>query len=414
MNQTFPLLCSGLVAIVLAITVCSETPPTQLKKVTVGAEVLLRDHLDELDGRNVGLVMNPTARIDGVHVLDTLLSLDVNIQALYAPEHGFRGDYGAGEHIAGGIDQESGLPVFSLYGETRKPTPEMLETVDLLIFDMQDVGARFYTYISTMGLILESAAENGVEVWILDRPNPAGGEYVSGWVLEPEHSSFVGSYPIPVAHGMTLGEIATMADGEGWLNTEKEVNYRVIANENLTRSMLWPETGLDWVPPSPNLPTFMHSIVYLGTCFFEGTNLSEGRGTDDPFLKIGSPTLRIDQALLTRLGDRYGAELTTIEFMPLSIPGVAPNPKYQDINSFGTEITINSYNGFDPVAFGIELLRTFLKADESSETRSYLYLLAGTERIDDYLTSDDPESPNMLWQNEVQAFKKLREPYLIY
>ncbi|MEX0772009.1 MAG: DUF1343 domain-containing protein [Balneolales bacterium] len=414
MKFSIALFCSGFLAIVMAVTACSETSPAPQQKVTVGAEVLLRDHLEELEGRKVGLVMNPTARIAGTHVLDTLLSENVNIQALYAPEHGFRGDYGAGEQITDGIDQESGLPVFSLYGKTRKPTPEMLEHVDLLIFDMQDVGARFYTYISTMGLILEAAAENDVEVWILDRPNPAGGDYVSGWVLEPEHASFVGSFPIPVAHGMTLGEMATMAVGEGWLDTDKKVNYRVIANENLTRSMIWPDTGLEWVAPSPNLPTFQHSIVYLGTCFFEGTSLSEGRGTDDPFLNIGSPTLQIDQEHLTSLGDRYGAKLTAIDFMTKSIPGVAARPKHQDSKSYGAKITLSNYRDFDPVAFGVEMLRDFLNADSASETKSYLYLLAGTERIDEYLNSDDPESPNVLWKEEVEAFKQQREPYLLY
>ncbi|MEX2396481.1 MAG: exo-beta-N-acetylmuramidase NamZ domain-containing protein, partial [Balneolales bacterium] len=180
MRFILPLFCSGFFVILMAVTACSETNPTLEQKVTVGAEVLLRDHLDDLEGRRVGLVMNPTARISDTHVLDTLLRLSVDIQALYAPEHGFRGDRGAGEKIEGGFDQESGLPVFSLYGESRKPTPDMLEHVDLLLFDMQDVGARFYTYISTMGLVMEAAADNGVEVWILDRPNPAGGEYVSG------------------------------------------------------------------------------------------------------------------------------------------------------------------------------------------------------------------------------------------
>lgn len=405
---------SPFLALVLIITACSEINPEQQERVTVGAEVLVRDHLGELGGRRVGLVMNPTARITGTHVLDTLLSLNVDIQALYAPEHGFRGNRGAGERIEDGIDQESGLPVFSLYGETRKPTPEMLEHVDLLIFDMQDVGARFYTYISTMGLVMEAAADNDVEVWILDRPNPAGGDYVSGWVLEPEHTSFVGAFPIPVAHGLTLGEIARMAEGEGWLNTDQEVNYRIIPNENLTRSMIWPDTGLEWIPPSPNLPTFKHSLVYLGTCFFEGTNLSEGRGTDDPFLKIGSPTLEIDPAKLNDLGRRYGAELRPVEFTPRSIPGFALNPKHQDTENYGVEISLREYKGFDPVAFGIEMLRDFLHADDASETRSFLYRLAGTEKIDEYLYSGDRESPNSLWKNEVEAFKQQRKPYLLY
>ena len=197
-----------LIATLVASACASSVPATAhgpAMTVTTGAEVLIAEHLAELEGRRVGLVMNPTARIRGTHMLDTLRSRGVSVAALYAPEHGFRGDYGAGEKIADGVDAATGLPVYSLYGTTRKPTPEMLAGVDVLIFDMQDVGARFYTYISTLGLVMEAAAEQGKEVWVLDRPNPASGNYVSGWMLDAMHTSFVGAFPIPIAHGMTLG-----------------------------------------------------------------------------------------------------------------------------------------------------------------------------------------------------------------
>ena len=181
---------------------------TQQANINVGAKVLIQEHLDELDGRNIGLVMNPTARVDGVHMLDTLIALGLPVKALFAAEHGFRGSQGAGEIIQDGLDEATGLPVFSLYGATKKPTAQMLEEIDVLLFDMQDVGARFYTYNSTMKYVIEAAAEQGIEVWILDRPNPLGGDYVAGWILEPEYNSFVGTYPIPIAHGLTLGELA--------------------------------------------------------------------------------------------------------------------------------------------------------------------------------------------------------------
>jgi uncharacterized protein YbbC (DUF1343 family) len=238
---------------------CESSPPEAEEpeeRVVLGAEILIERHLDELSGQRVGLVMNPTARIGRTHMLDKLLELDVEVAALFAPEHGFRGEAGAGETIEDGFDQESGLPVFSLYGETRKPTPEMLEYVDLLIFDMQDVGARFYTYIATLGLVIEAAADAGVPVWVLDRPNPAGGNYVSGWMLEEEFKSFVGPYPIPIAHGLTMGEIAKMMIGERWIDFEEEPILRVVPMEGWERDMKWPDTGLRWVPPSPNLPTF--------------------------------------------------------------------------------------------------------------------------------------------------------------
>ncbi len=234
-------------------------PQEEEERVVLGAEILIERHLEEFEGRRVGLVMNPTARIGRVHMLDKLLALDVNITALFAPEHGFRGEAGAGERIEDGIDQASGLPVFSLYGETRQPTPEMLEHVDVLIFDMQDVGARFYTYIATLGLVLESAANEGVPVWVLDRPNPLGGNYVSGWMMEDEFKSFVGPYPIPIAHGLTMGEMAKMIVGENWMDFEAEPELHVVAMEGWERDMKWPDTKLRWIPPSPNLPTFEHA-----------------------------------------------------------------------------------------------------------------------------------------------------------
>jgi uncharacterized protein YbbC (DUF1343 family) len=210
---------------------------TQQADIKVGAKVLIQEHLDELAGQNIGLVMNPTARVDGVHMLDTLMALGLPVKALFAAEHGFRGSQGAGEIIQDGLDEATGLPVFSLYGATKKPSAQMLEEIDVLLFDMQDVGARFYTYNSTMKYVIEAAAEQGIEVWILDRPNPLGGDYVAGWVLEPEYNSFVGTYPIPIAHGLTLGELAQMALGEDWYETDAKVNLRVIPMSGWQREM---------------------------------------------------------------------------------------------------------------------------------------------------------------------------------
>jgi len=280
-----------ILSLIFFISCDTDQQEPEYERVVTGAENLVENYLDELEGKRVGLVMNPTARIGERHMLDILLEKEINLTALYAPEHGFRGEAGAGDIIEDGVDQESGLPVFSLYGETRKPTEEMLDEVDILLFDMQDVGARFYTYHATMGLVMEAAADAGKPVWVLDRPNPIGGEYVSGWMMEEEHKSFVGPYEIPAAHGMTLGELAKMMVGENWLDIESdsEPELKVIEMNGWGREMKWPETGLEWVAPSPNLPTFEHAYVYLGTCLIEGTTLSEGRGTSDPFLTLGSP-----------------------------------------------------------------------------------------------------------------------------
>jgi len=385
-------------------------------KVKVGAEVLIEKYLPDLEGKRVGLVMNPTARINGIHMLDTLLERNVDVTALYSPEHGFRGDRGAGEKIEDGIDQKTGLPVYSLYGETRKPTSEMLQKTDILLFDIQDVGARFYTYNATLGNIIEAASENGVEVWVLDRPNPAGG-YVGGWILEEEFASFVGAYPIPVAHGMTLGELGGMMIEEGWLELRSIPTYRVIKMEGWTHNMLWDDTGLEWIPPSPNLPEFENAHAYLGTAFFEGTTLSEGRGTFSPFLILGDPHFNYHDSTMQALATTYGVHIDSITFTPKKIPGKAPNPDHEGQFCYGIEISIPDPQQFtDPVAFGLDLMSTMLKATPEADTLSFLYKLAGTkEKITRFLDQSlNIGQPSELWQEEMIQFKKKREPYLLY
>lgn len=395
----------------LTLIICCDKKAEQAPpNVKSGAQLLIENHLQELEGRKVGLVMNPTARIEGVHVLDTLLALDVNISGLFAPEHGFRGDYADGEVIEGGIDQASGLPVFSLYGSNKKPTREMLEEIDVLLFDMQDVGVRFYTYNSTMKNIIEAAAEFDKEVWILDRPNPAGGDYVSGWVLEEEYKSFIGSYPIPVAHGLTLGELALMAIGESWLDTEQEPKVKIIEMEGWKRNMRWPETGLNWIPPSPNLPAFENAYVYLGTCFFEGVNISEGRGTDSPFLTIGYPELELDLIEIGKLETRFGVKIDTVSFIPETMPGKAYNPKFEGERIRGVSISITpEFN--DPVTFGLELVKlirsTILEQDKEFTHRRHLLLLSGN---DDILSWEEEYN----WESEIEDFLLKREKYLLY
>lgn len=407
------------VCIAVALTACSPTDTTSRTniaptRVQVGADILIQRHLPELEGRKIGLVMNPTARVDGTHMLDTLRALDVTITALFAPEHGFRGDFGAGEKIADGIDESTGLPVYSLYGTNRKPTPAMLEGIDLLIYDMQDVGARFYTYISTLGLVLEAAAENNIEVWVLDRPNPAGGDYVSGWMLDPKHTSFVGAFPIPIAYGLTIGELANMMVGEEWLKDAAKPNYKVINMEGWNRGMKWPETGLPWVPPSPNLPTFESAWVYLGTCLVEGTTMSEGRGTELSFLQIGDPSAYVTKSTREDVQTRFGVQLQPVTFVPQDIPGRASNTKHKGMTVRGWKIDAMANPAFDPVAFGHVAVKAFLDAAPAASMNNFMYRLAGTDRIVDYLASEGLEDPATLWADEVAEFNAQRKPYLIY
>jgi len=396
----------------MIVTACSDVQNDGVspEPVKIGAERLLDNYMGELEGKRIGLVMNPTARIGDTHMLDTLLAIEANVTALFAPEHGFRGEAGAGDKIEDGIDQASGLPVFSLYGTNRKPTPEMLSHVDLLIFDMQDVGARFYTYIATLGLVMEAASVEGIPVWVLDRPNPLGGDYVSGWMLDEQFRSFVGPYPIPIAHGLTMGEMAGMIAGEQWMDFEQEPELKIIKMEGWRRAMKWPETGLNWVPPSPNLPTFDHAYIYTGTVYFEGTNLSEGRGTDDPFLTLGEPSTRLSEQDLASLSNLEGISVTPVSFTPRSIPGVAPNPKHLDSESRGVKIEITSYD-FDPVRTGLEIFRILVNATPQAETNTFLYRLAGSEQIDRVLSNEiDPLTLDF----NLDHFLEQRKPYLLY
>ncbi|MDZ7756660.1 DUF1343 domain-containing protein [Rhodohalobacter sp.] len=406
-------LISTLFSITLFFTLfsCDTEESVELETVRTGAELLVENYLDELDGKRVGLVMNPTSRIGETHMLDTLMARGVNVQALYAPEHGFRGEAGAGEIIEDGIDQETGLPVFSLYGSTRKPTAEMLNEVDLLLFDMQDVGARFYTYIATLGLVMEAASESDIPVWVLDRPNPLGGEYVSGWVLEEEFKSFVGPYPIPVAHGLTMGEMAQMIAGEEWMDFANPPDLRVIEMEGWNRDMLWPETGLNWVAPSPNLATFEQAYLYPGTVFFEGTSMSEGRGTDQPFLILGDPNTNLPADSIRALNEITDQlQVNSLTFTPRSIPGAAATPKHMDLESFGIQVKVNGFD-FDPVRMGLELFATLVNATPDVEINNFLYNLAGTREIDKVISGElDPLTLDF----NTDEFKTKRTPYLLY
>jgi len=390
---------------------CDTDKPEENQAVRTGAEMLVENHLDDLNGKRVGLVMNPTARIGETHMLDTLMARGVNVQALYAPEHGFRGEAGAGEIIEDGIDQETGLPVYSLYGSTRKPTADMLEAVDLLLFDMQDVGARFYTYIATLGLVMEAASESGIPVWVLDRPNPLGGDYVTGWVLEEEFESFVGPYPIPVAHGLTMGEMAEMIAGEEWMDFANPPDLRVIEMDGWSRDMLWPDTGLNWVAPSPNLATFEQAYLYPGTVFFEGTSMSEGRGTDQPFLILGDPDTNLPTDSIRALNEITDQlQINSLTFTPRSIPGAAATPKHMDLESFGIQVKVNGYD-FDPIRIGLELFATLVSATPDVEINNFLYNLAGTREIDKVISGElDPLTLDF----NVEEFKTKRRPYLLY
>ena len=378
--------------------------------VKTGAQILLENHLPELEGKRVGLAMNPTAVIHGVHMLDTLLNSGVNIKALFAAEHGFRGDQADGEVIENGVDRATGLPVFSLYSGSKRPTQEMLSNVDIIIFDMQDVGGRFYTYYQTLFNIIEEASKAGVDVWILDRPNPAGGDYVQGWILDSEYSSFIGKHPIPMAHGMTIAELAKMAIGEKWIDGGESSRINVISMTGWERSMRWNETGFEWIAPSPNLPTFDHALIYLGTVLFEGASVSEGRGTDNPFLTLGSPTIEHNMSELDEIAEKYSVKIDTLLITPKSIQGKASNPKFENTRIKAIEISEIGYDNIDPVQLGLDLLLYFESNDKGFAMREYLNLLAGV----DLIGMINSGYVDFVDASEIEDFKNRRMEYLLY
>lgn len=387
--------------------------------VITGAERLLVEPGLLPRASRVGLIVNHTSVTSDGHLIDVLDRRDdITITALFGPEHGIRGDADAGAPVGDGHDPATGAPIYSLYGETRQPTSAMLEDVDVLVFDIQDVGARFYTYISTMGLAMQAAAREGIPFVVLDRPNPLGGDLVDGYVLEPGEQSFVGMYPIPVQHGLTVGELARTIQGEAWLDGLAALDLQIVSMKGWARSMLWPETGLTWIAPSPNLPTFESALLYAGTCFIEATSASEGRGTDTPFLTIGAPWV-VAETVVQELDTlaAQGLDLSTGTVVPRSIPGASTHPKWQDTAIETVQFSVSRPHDVRPLETGVALLAALTRQapDSTFLNAGWMRRLAGTDRLHTSLkegrTAQDIVAS---WQAEVTTFRAQRAPYLLY
>ena len=370
-------------------------------RIVLGNEKL-EEYLPYLEGKRVAVVGNHTSVIKAdiddsqTHLVDTLLSLEVDIVKAFAPEHGFRGKQANGVHIVDGIDPATRLKILSLHGKHKKPSQESLGDVDVIVFDIQDVGARFYTYLSTLLLVMESAAENGVKIIVLDRPNPHC-HHVKGPMLEPKFKSFVGHAPVPVVHGMTLGEIAQMANGQGWLNEGIKADLEVIKCSGYTRTTKYSLP----IAPSPNLPSDQSIALYPSLCFFEPTAISIGRGTPTPFEIVGYPG--------NTGGDFF--------FTPESTPGASPNPKHKNKLCRGEDLSkivttwdlsiLHSYaNMFRSENGSIEGFFT---------STSFFDKLAGTDKLrlslEKGLSLKEIEET---WKDDIDEFKIAREPYLLY
>jgi uncharacterized protein YbbC (DUF1343 family) len=419
MVRTHPIVISTLALVHASVCsfalACTATGP-----VRPGADMLVESQFHLVEGKRIGLITNHTALLsNGKHLAD-VLSGDkrTTLAVLFAPEHGIRGDAAAGATIQDGRDPATGVPVVSLYGRVNKPTPEMLKDVDVLLFDIQDVGARFYTYPSTMSLAMEAAAERGIPFVVLDRPNPIRGTWVEGFVREESLKSFIGMHPTPIVHGQTVGELARMFNEEGWLKDGVKANLTVVRMKGWKRSMWYDETGLQWVGPSPNIPSLQSAIVYPGTCLIEGTNVSEGRGTDRPFEYIGAPY--IDGARLAEHLNRLqlpGVVFEPVEFTPREIPGVALKPKHEGLRCGGVFVRVTDRNAYEPVRAGVHLLAAIrsMYPDEFRWIASSIDRLAGTARLREEIDrGTDPDDIVKLWEKDVEGFVKLSSKYALH
>ena len=381
------------------------------KLVRPGVEVLISDSLHLVSGKRVGLVTNHTG-IDrsGRSDIDILADHpEITLAALYAPEHGIRGEERAGAAIESGVDERTGVVIHSLYGDTRKPTSEMLKGVDVLVFDMQDVGARYYTYVSTMALAMEAAGEHDVPFLVLDRPNPIRGDVVQGNVLNPAYKTFVGMYEVPMRHGMTPGELARMYAGAFGIS----VDLTVVPVEGWKRDMTFDDTNLPWVAPSPNMPNVASALAYPGTCLFEGTPISVGRGTEKAFQWIGAPWL--DGQELADALNEY--EIDGVRFEPVTFtPRNAGDRKFEGVGVEGVQLIALSTD-YDASRAGVAMLiETYRVSQENwSWYEAHFDRLAGTDALRMGLVANVSfEELVSGWDLGIRKFESRRAPYLLY
>ena len=350
-------------------------------------------YLPLLAGKNVALVANQTSVIDSVHLLDFLLSRNINVVKIFALEHGFRGTVDRGEHFSAETDKKTGIPIIAVYGKNRKPKAEQLADIDIVIFDIQDVGVRFYTYISSMYLLMEACAENHKKFMILDRPNPLG-FYVDGPVLKPQFKSFVGMLPIPVVHGLTLGEAALMINGEHWLKNGLQCDLTIIKAKNYKHSDFW------YLPikPSPNLPNDQAILLYPSLCFFEATEISIGRGTKFPFQVIAYPDVS------------FG----TFSFIPKDIPGMQMNPVQEGKKCYGIDLRKTENVRFT-LKYLIDFYNKFPDKSKFITRKRWFNLLAGNSELYNQIMSGmSEEAIRKTWQKDLNAYKEIRNKYLLY
>ena len=378
---------------------CSQTDQLKLvefDEIIIGSQKT-DVYLPLLDQKRVAVVANHASRISEMHLVDSLLKRSVNLVKIFSPEHGFRGRAEAGELVSSNIDPRTNLPIISLYGTHKSPTHENMEGVDVVLFDLQDVGARFYTYISALTYVMEACAENDIPLIVLDRPNP-NGFYIDGPILDPQYSSFVGLHPVPIVYGMTIGEYALMVNGEHWLIKELKCDLRIIQMDGYSRNLIIKLP----VRPSPNLPNWESVYLYPSLCLFEGTIMSEGRGTDYPFQIYGHPDFGIG----------------SFAFTPGKIPGGGAHSKFEGVQCFGQNLTGFARNyAKNPTELNLNwLIESYkLLSKKHDFFNDFFEKLAGTDQLRKQIESGkNEEEIRETWQEGLNAFKKTRSKYLIY
>lgn len=393
---------------------------TDSRQVQTGLDLLAASDFSLIRGRDLGLVINHTSvTSDGRHILDVLHDAeDVHVKTVFTPEHGLKGQAANGEWIE--YDSVlNGIQLVSLYGKSRLPDSELIKSLDLVIFDIQDVGSRYYTYVSTLTNVMQTAAETGTPVLVLDRPNPLGGLAVRGPVMQDEYQSFVGMHPVPIVHGLTMGEYALMINELQWLNNGVQAELGIATMQNWHREIIFPDIGTKWIPPSPNIPDFETAFLYQGLCLLEWTNLSEGRGTDQPFKIFGAPWV-IPEVILANLPPdcTRGMQLEPISFTPVSKPGKAAAPKFENEICHGLKMQITNFNSADPLCFTISLLKIVAaKFPGNYEVLPSRYIdnLYGSSKLRRFLKINDSRLDLAdSWQSDETAFVRQREPFLLY
>lgn len=362
-------------------------------------------YLSDLKGKKVGMVVNPTSIIGNAHSVDSLRSLGINIVKVFGPEHGFRGEASAGAKVNSNIDAKTGLPVISLYGSHYKPTVADLKGIDIMVFDIQDVGVRFYTYISTLHYIMEACAENKIKLLVLDRPNP-NGFYVDGPMLEEKFKSFIGMHPIPVLHGMTIGEYAAMINGEGWLKGKVRCDLKIVKLKGYNHRMDYTLP----VKPSPNLNTQQSILLYPSLCLFEGTIISQGRGTQMPFQILGSPALK----------GKY-----KFTFTPVSIKGMSETPLHQNQLCYGLDLrkydtSVFKKTGRLNLSWLMDMYKAYPEKEKFFDFKQSKQInnfdrLAGNDKLQKQIASGmSEEQIRASWEPGLSAYKQMRKKYLLY